>query len=59
MLSALELEILKIDRRPSLSTEPFQDTYFVEVGASADMDAAAVIARVRNAGAEATLLGRW
>ncbi|KIY72868.1 PDT-domain-containing protein [Cylindrobasidium torrendii FP15055 ss-10] len=62
-LAALELDITSIDRRPSLTGSPFQDTYFLEVFlpdakmARHQIDNA--LERVRNTGAEIDLVGLW
>lgn len=73
LLDALRLDVTFIDRRPSLSLEPFHDVYFVGVGNfvdepgrsgedllsswSAEVDEAAE--RVRQRGGEIDVLGVW
>ncbi|KAH7104457.1 PDT-domain-containing protein [Auriculariales sp. MPI-PUGE-AT-0066] len=59
VLCALQLPVIKLDRRPSLASEPFHDSYLVEVTTTGDTDFEAATKRVAQAGGRAALLGQW
>lgn len=59
LLGALDLTTLKVDRRPSLLPAPFHDVYLVETEVDSEQDVDAALKRVRELGAECTLLGTW
>lgn len=66
VINTLDLDILRIDRRPALHVPTFQDVYFLEVGS--DKKGGTVqwleellqgIGKLGYAGIEASLLGHW
>lgn len=65
-LSPLALNITRIDRRPSLDGVPFRDLYFIELqgmdyGEQKPWTLAVdkALERLRQAGADATVIGLW
>lgn len=65
LLSALDLNIVRIDRRPATDDIPFHDVYFLEADKAAETDGswentvARAIDRVKTAGGAIKLLGIW
>ncbi|KII93555.1 hypothetical protein PLICRDRAFT_152397 [Plicaturopsis crispa FD-325 SS-3] len=73
ILADLRLSVTRIDRRPSLSKEPFEDVYFIEVQDSKPVAEArderrdaewleeveGEVRRIREVGAQAEALGAW
>jgi hypothetical protein len=70
-LKSLDLRTARIDRRPSLNSEPFGSVYFVEVHGSEggqnideklgswSVDIENAVRRVRHEGGEADVIGIW
>ncbi|KAF9240869.1 Prephenate dehydratase-domain-containing protein [Melanogaster broomeanus] len=67
-ISALDLVVLRIDRRPSLHATLFEDVYFLEIGAAPDIDVERpswpdqlqqAVERVKHLGVEVAMLGLW
>ncbi|KAL4064921.1 Prephenate dehydratase-domain-containing protein [Scleroderma yunnanense] len=69
VIDTLDLDILRIDRRPALHVSTFQDIYFLEVGDMGSDDENGALpwlekfsqakGRLEAAGVESTLLGHW
>jgi hypothetical protein len=65
LIVALALIVIKLDRRPSLTEEPFHDVYFAELQASGDSKNAWTtqvqqgVERIRDCGGLAQILGTW
>ncbi|TFK77006.1 PDT-domain-containing protein [Pluteus cervinus] len=67
VLSVLHLDISRIDRRPSLESEPFHNVYFLEIQSTeakeGDKNWAETVneavGRVRDAGGLADIIGLW
>jgi prephenate dehydratase len=69
-LKSLDLRTARIDRRPSLNSEPFSSVYFAEVHGSEEQNADEMLAswtvdvekaakRVKREGGEAEVIGIW
>lgn len=68
VIGALDLEVPRIDRRPSLHARPFDDVYFLEVGVTAEQKSCGqlwkkqlqqAVDKVRGMGVEVSVLGCW
>lgn len=66
VINTLDLDILRIDRRPALHVPTFQDVYFLEVGSEKKggtvqwlEELLQGIGKLGYAGIEASLLGHW
>ncbi|KAG9314446.1 hypothetical protein JVU11DRAFT_5243 [Chiua virens] len=67
-IGSLDIDVLRIDRRPSLCTKPFDDVYFLEVGAIPvhnnperpwKMQLQQAVDKVKSMGVEVSILGWW
>lgn len=64
-VNTLDLDLLRIDRRPSLHARPFDDVYFLEIGATSDNSMEwsdqlqRAVEKVKRSGAEVAVLGVW
>ncbi|KAF8844011.1 PDT-domain-containing protein [Paxillus ammoniavirescens] len=64
-VNTLDLDLLRIDRRPSLHARPFDDVYFLEIGATSDNSVEwsdqlqRAVEKVKRSGAEVAVLGVW
>lgn len=67
-ISALDILILRIDRRPSLHSRPFDNVYFLEVGAIPGQNnpeqswmeqLEQAVEKVKHMGVEVLVLGCW
>ncbi|KIK71104.1 hypothetical protein GYMLUDRAFT_185503 [Collybiopsis luxurians FD-317 M1] len=59
LLKTLDLSVIRIDRRPSLSSIPFHDTYFLELKSDWIEEIEESLSRVRDAGFLAVNIGLW
>lgn len=68
LLSALQMNVIRIDRRPSLEPTPFHDVYFVEIiredgtsdgGCTWRRETKMALKRIEEAGGNARLIGFW
>jgi hypothetical protein len=67
LLTALQMTVTRLDRRPTIGTAPFHDTYIAELereGHAQDnipwaREVEAAVERIRHAGGDARLIGMW
>ncbi|KAF5390305.1 hypothetical protein D9757_002839 [Collybiopsis confluens] len=64
LLKTIDVPIIRIDRRPSLSSLPFSDTYFLELNTSSDspswsQQVERTLWKIRDIGFSAEKIGTW
>jgi prephenate dehydratase len=67
LLTALQMTVTRIDRRPAIGTVPFHDTYIVELEQEGNAEddnswtgeVEVAVERIRQAGGNARFIGMW